>query len=1067
LLTPTELTGGADQHYDTPSRTHYFRPTGGGSFSLGASSADGESGASPRFPDLSALTGWTGAGGAGSTYSWAAGAAEPGARQVVGTNGAGLSSAVSLTIAADSAPPEGGSIAYAGGYDADGTITVATATGMDVGAGLDPASTALERQTAALAEGSCGELGAWQPASSPDPVASGACARYRFRVSDRVRNEAIHVGEIVKVDLTNPADPALTLFESDPGGHVRDSTLYYRPGTSGNFAVAADAADPESGIGRALFPEVFGGDSGVDPEAPFEATYAWTSATTASGNPAFSMENGAGLASSAEFFVQPDGLAPEGGSVDYPDGDLEEGTPVTVFTEAGSDAGAGLDAASGVLERQTALGELGACGEFGPWEAASSPDAVGAGTCARYRYRVSDHVGNEAVYTSAKVVEVDVADTTPPDPPTLTVTETEPDEHVVGSTLFYNGSRGNAGTFTVSAEAADPESGIAQVIFPDVFGLDGASDTQAPYARQYSWNDRSTSLGSFPVAVENGGGLTSSELFSVQPDEDGPDGVWVGYSGGYEAGPILVDTDVGFDLGAGLEPGSERLQRNSAPFGTGDCGTFEAAWTDVVLVGGLDPSLLPDTCYRYRHSVSDKVGNVTTFAPKNVVKIDVTPPTPPMNLAVTDTTETSVTVSWSAASDNGRVGGYGLARLGTTIANTWTTEYTFRNLACGTSSPVAVRAMDLARQFSEPATLEVGTAACTEPPPAADVFVSPSGDDANPCSASAPCLTLARGYLAAQSGQTVELASGFYGGQQIVPSDPTKGEAQVLVRPAPGAIAELQSLDVFGTDVTFSDLLVTNDFYVKCGADDVTLRNSKARLFFIRSATNISIVDSEFGPSDDISQIGHTEECPFAPVNVVLDGVYMHDFVNPATHMECLTIQAADDLVVRNSRFQRCQDFDVLVKPRDPVLTYTNMLFENNWLGAPYPEGTTTIQFSAPDSGAGYNNVVLRHNSFGSQVILKPAFATFTDMRFLANVGTDVICLPTVLYDRNVWSDRACGATDTVAPAGYVDEAGFDFHLAPGAAAVGHGDPVEHPATDIDGEPRVDGQPDAGADERQ
>jgi hypothetical protein len=49
---------------------------------------------------------------------------------------------------------------------------------------------------------------------------------------------------------------------------------------------------------------------------------------------------------------------------------------------------------------------------------------------------------------------------------------------------------------------------------------------------------------------------------------------------------------------------------------------------------------------------------------------------------------------------------------------------------------------------------------------------------------------------------------------------------------------------------------------------------------------------------------------------------------------------------------------------------------------------------------------------------------------------------------------------------GYVDEAGFDFHLAAGAAAVDHGDPLDHPATDIDGDPRVDGLPDAGADER-
>ena len=60
------------------------------------------------------------------------------------------------------------------------------------------------------------------------------------------------------------------------------------------------------------------------------------------------------------------------------------------------------------------------------------------------------------------------------------------------------------------------------------------------------------------------------------------------------------------------------------------------------------------------------------------------------------------------------------------------------------------------------------------------------------------------------------------------------------------------------------------------------LRSSKARLFF-RSAKRVSLIDSEFGPSDDISQIGHTEECQFAPEHILLDRVYMHDYKNPSS----------------------------------------------------------------------------------------------------------------------------------------------------------------------------------------
>jgi hypothetical protein len=123
-------------------------------------------------------------------------------------------------------------------------------------------------------------------------------------------------------------------------------------------------------------------------------------------------------------------------------------------------------------------------------------------------------------------------------------------------------------------------------------------------------------------------------------------------------------------------------------------------------------------------------------------------------------------------------------------------------------------------------------------------------------------------------------------------------------------------------------------------------------------------------------------------------------------------------------------------------------------------------QNSVPSSGGSFTNETLRHNSFASRPILKP-LGVYTDFRVTANVGTDFTCFASVTYARNVWQDGpACDPTDTVAPMAYVDQHGFDLHLRPGAAAIGHGDPTNHPATDIDGDPRQDGLPDAGADEQ-
>ena len=194
------------------------------------------------------------------------------------------------------------------------------------------------------------------------------------------------------------------------------------------------------------------------------------------------------------------------------------------------------------------------------------------------------------------------------------------------------------------------------------------------------------------------------------------------------------------------------------------------------------------------------------------------------------------------------------------------------------------------------------------------LLISPSGSDSNRCTRSAPCESFARAYRVARPGQVVLVAAGRYDGQQEIEKDASKTSARdFLFRPVKGARPVVESLDVYGSHVELRGLRIERDFYVKCGADDVTLRSSKAQLFFIRSATNIRILGTEFGPSDTISQIGHTAECQRAPRGIVMDRVYMHDFTNPdpGKHMECLTVQAASDFLILRSRFHHCEDFDI------------------------------------------------------------------------------------------------------------------------------------------------------------
>ena len=98
---------------------------------------------------------------------------------------------------------------------------------------------------------------------------------------------------------------------------------------------------------------------------------------------------------------------------------------------------------------------------------------------------------------------------------------------------------------------------------------------------------------------------------------------------------------------------------------------------------------------------------------------DKTAPTTPGNLTVTGTTATTVTVWWTASSDNVGVTGYTLFRDGGTVTTTTSTGFTYTDLSCATSYVFAVDAYDAAANHSAQASVATSTAACptdTTPP---------------------------------------------------------------------------------------------------------------------------------------------------------------------------------------------------------------------------------------------------------------------------------------------------------------------------------------------------------------
>jgi chitodextrinase len=134
---------------------------------------------------------------------------------------------------------------------------------------------------------------------------------------------------------------------------------------------------------------------------------------------------------------------------------------------------------------------------------------------------------------------------------------------------------------------------------------------------------------------------------------------------------------------------------------------------------------------------------------------DTQAPSVPTGLTASGQTETSVNVSWNAATDNVGVTGYGTYRNATSAGSTSaaTRSYSFTGLACGTSYTFAVDAYDAAGNRSATASLTAATAACPPPPPSGSTV--------------APGQSWQSAYNAAAAGSTIRVLAGNHGSPTV------------------------------------------------------------------------------------------------------------------------------------------------------------------------------------------------------------------------------------------------------------------------------------------------------------
>ncbi|WP_051950815.1 endo-1,4-beta-xylanase [Actinacidiphila yeochonensis] len=129
-----------------------------------------------------------------------------------------------------------------------------------------------------------------------------------------------------------------------------------------------------------------------------------------------------------------------------------------------------------------------------------------------------------------------------------------------------------------------------------------------------------------------------------------------------------------------------------------------------------DSGLTPSTAYTYTVKAKDAAGNVSAASTAATATTqagsgtgDTTPPSAPTNLAVSGTTSSSVSLTWTAATDNVGVTGYDVYRGSTLAGSSTSTSFTDSGLTAATAYTYTVKAKDAAGNVSAASTAATAT----------------------------------------------------------------------------------------------------------------------------------------------------------------------------------------------------------------------------------------------------------------------------------------------------------------------------------------------------------------------
>ncbi len=563
-----------------------------------------------------------------------------------GLNWVGTQSPRSAPVVVDTTAPTVPVPTVPAGYVTAPSVPVGLGSVTDAVSGVNAASVTLLRASAPLSAGTCvPPFSSFAPVTltggNDTTVVPGRCYQYQQRATDNVGNTATSgTSTTVKVDTTAPSSPALA-FSGLTGAYWpgTGTTVYFRGGTSGGFAITPASSDAESGIAGYAYPELGTGWSRS------AGSYSFTGAAgTATGS--VTATNGAGSTAATTLTARSDVDGPTGGaltvngvpataggSTSYiPAGSTLTLTGRTDFSEALSTTQSGL--VSSTLTLRSASLTNNTCATFGPATPiiGTPSQTVTTGTCHLLTLTGTDNVGNTSSIASTVLV-----DTSAPSAPTLTFSDLT-NVHVSGARVFFR-SGATSGSLTLTATSIDDQSGIATYSFPNLGS--GWSVSGSGASRTYTWSAANppTTGGGLTVSAANGAGLVSpgSTAFTMVPDAVAPTGgaltvngvpATAGGSSSYATTTTVVLTgrtdfaEAQSATQSGLA--SSTLTRQTATLADNTCGTFG---TPTTITGAATQAVLSGSCYLFTFAGTDNVGNAATLT--TTVKVDTTAPSTP------------------------------------------------------------------------------------------------------------------------------------------------------------------------------------------------------------------------------------------------------------------------------------------------------------------------------------------------------------------------------------------------------------------------------------------------------